>query len=75
MDETDRDAIFRLSETVEEAAPCSGGRGFGLLLVRQAVARIGGELDVESDGGAILTVTLPLASDRRVDDERGNDGT
>jgi two-component system CitB family sensor kinase len=34
-------------------------RGLGLALVRQAVARHEGSIDVTSDGGAVFTVTLP----------------
>ncbi|MGP5319088.1 sensor histidine kinase [Arthrobacter rhombi] len=50
--------IFRLGGTSKGP----GGRGLGLALVRQAVARLNGTLEVESDGGAIFTITLPLAS-------------
>ena len=39
------------------------GARLGLVLVRQAVTRLGGDLEVESDGGAIFTVTLPLTAD------------
>lgn len=60
---TEMDAIFHLGASDKAAAPRTGGRGFGLVLVKQAVARLGGELDVESDGGAIFTVTLPLTED------------
>ena len=34
--------------------------GLGLALVRQAVSRLGGSLEVDNDAGAIFTVTLPL---------------
>lgn len=37
-------------------------RGLGLALVRQSVRRLGGTLEIENDGGAIFTVTLPLAA-------------
>ncbi|WP_193072284.1 sensor histidine kinase [Brevibacterium sp. FME37] len=63
IDEPEIDAIFHLGASGKAAPPHSGGRGFGLVLVRQAVTRLGGELDVESDGGAIFTVTLPLTED------------
>ncbi|WP_417233906.1 ATP-binding protein [Arthrobacter sp.] len=53
------DEIFRLGGSSKTGGP-AGGRGLGLALVRQAVARLDGTLDVESDGGAIFTVTLPL---------------
>ena len=70
------DAIFHLGATNKAAPPRSGGRGFGLVLVRQAVARLGGELDVESDGGAIFTVTLPLVPDDHSTEVEGDsDGT
>ncbi|WP_235933943.1 sensor histidine kinase [Paramicrobacterium chengjingii] len=52
--------LFRLGRSSKDAASHVGGRGLGLALVRQAVERLGGTLDVESDGGAIFTVTLPL---------------
>ena len=42
-------------------SPGSGSRGLGLALVRQAVARLGGSLEVDNDAGAIFTVTLPLS--------------
>ncbi|MEQ6897157.1 sensor histidine kinase [Microbacterium sp. KR10-403] len=54
------DTIFHLGESTKAAPAASGGRGYGLVLVRQAVARLGGTLEVESDAGAIFTVTLPL---------------
>ncbi|SMX89693.1 MULTISPECIES: sensor histidine kinase [unclassified Brevibacterium] len=63
IEEPEIDAIFHLGASGKAAPPHSGGRGFGLVLVRQAVTRLGGELDVESDGGAIFTVTLPLTED------------
>ncbi|GHD08920.1 sensor histidine kinase [Zhihengliuella salsuginis] len=37
-------------------------RGLGLALVRQSVRRLGGTLEIENDGGAIFTVSLPLAA-------------
>lgn len=75
----DIDALFHLGVS---AKPEVGGverHGFGLVLVRQAVSRLGGHIDVDSDGGAIFTVTLPLgdtdgagdydsAEDRTTDD-------
>ncbi|WP_434965058.1 ATP-binding protein [Brevibacterium casei] len=72
------DAMLRLGATGKAAAEEPGGRGFGLALVRQAVARLGGELTVESDGGAIFTVTLPVATDPAAGDDRlgeGSEGT
>ena len=38
------------------------------ILVRQAVSRLGGHIDVDSDGGAIFTVTLPLGDTAAVGD-------
>lgn len=67
IDTDEIDAIFHLGASAKAAPASSGGRGFGLALVRQAVTRLGGDLDVESDGGAIFTVTLPLT-------EGGSDG-
>lgn len=54
------DSIFHLGVTEKSGSQEQLGRGYGLVLVRQAVARLGGDLRVESDGGAIFTVTLPL---------------
>ncbi|MEE1622547.1 ATP-binding protein [Zafaria sp. Z1313] len=47
---------------VSGKGPASGGapRGLGLALVRQAVHRLGGTLEIENDGGAIFTATLPV---------------
>jgi two-component system, CitB family, sensor kinase len=39
-----------------------GGRGLGLALVGQAVRRHDGTVTVSRDGGAVLTVRLPLAA-------------
>jgi sensor histidine kinase regulating citrate/malate metabolism len=54
------ESIFHLGVTEKTGPNDRLGRGYGLVLVRQAVARLGGDLRVESDGGAIFTVTLPL---------------
>ncbi|PCC52735.1 ATP-binding protein [Brevibacterium aurantiacum] len=67
IDTEEFDAIFHLGASRKATPAGSGGRGFGLVLVSQAVTRLGGDLEVESDGGAIFTVTLPLT-------EGGNDG-
>ncbi|MCU1408658.1 MAG: Histidine kinase [Microbacteriaceae bacterium] len=40
--------------------PGSQGRGIGLALVRQSVARLGGTLDVGRRHGAVFTVTIPV---------------
>lgn len=71
IDTEEIDAIFHLGTSAKAAPAGSGGRGFGLVLVRQAVTRLGGDLEVESDGGAIFTVTLPLTADSL--GEGGND--
>ena len=71
IDTEEIDAIFHLGVSAKAAPAGSGGRGFGLVLVRQAVTRLGGDLEVDSDGGAIFTVTLPLTADSL--GEGGND--
>jgi two-component system CitB family sensor kinase len=38
------------------------GRGLGLALVRQVVARHDGTVAVANDGGAVFTIRLPLAA-------------
>ena len=60
--EEEIETIFHLGATEKEKTeqPHRPGRGFGLVLVRQAVTRLRGELTVDSDGGAIFTVVLPL---------------
>ncbi|MEQ8142604.1 sensor histidine kinase [Streptomyces sp. OP7] len=59
------EAVFRLGFTTKPAGP--GGRGLGLALVRQAVARHGGTLSVTSgeEGGAVFDVRIPLRDARR----------
>lgn len=56
----DIDALFHLGASAKPEVGGVGRHGFGLVLVRQAVSRLGGHIDVDSDGGAIFTVTLPL---------------
>ncbi|KAB1947919.1 sensor histidine kinase [Brevibacterium linens] len=56
----DIDALFHLGASAKPEPGGVGRHGFGLVLVRQAVSRLGGHIDVDSDGGAIFTVTLPL---------------
>ncbi|WP_166827562.1 ATP-binding protein [Brevibacterium limosum] len=56
----DIDALFHLGTSAKPEVGGAGRHGFGLVLVRQAVSRLGGHIDVDSDGGAIFTVTLPL---------------
>ncbi|MZD03627.1 GHKL domain-containing protein [Streptomyces sp. SID5785] len=60
VDPEHADAVFERGWSTKPAGP--GGRGLGLALVRQAVARGGGalELDRSAEGGAVFTVRLPL---------------
>lgn len=51
------DRVLRLGVS---SKPGERPRGFGLALVQQAVARLGGSLHIDNDAGAIFTVTLPL---------------
>lgn len=60
VDDTALESLFRLGVTEKTGPADSPGHGFGLVLVQQAVTRLGGALTIESDGGAIFTVTLPL---------------
>ncbi|MGO4385164.1 sensor histidine kinase [Specibacter sp. RAF43] len=57
---TNLDVLGRLGMSGKTGA-APGGRGFGLALVRRAVAALGGTLRAENDGGAVLTVVVPLA--------------
>lgn len=60
----DVELAFRRGFSTKPAAP--GGRGIGLALVRQAVGRVGGRLDVDTGpDGTTFSVLLP---DRRPDD-------
>lgn len=52
------DEIFTDGFTTKVATGV-GRRGLGLALVSQAVRRLGGDVEVASDGGAVFTVTLP----------------
>lgn len=52
--------FLRMGASTKPASSTAGGRGLGLALVRQAVVRLGGSLEVDNDAGAIFTVTLPL---------------
>ena len=60
VDAEEVEALFHLGASAKTATEEPGGRGFGLVLVRQAVRRLGGDVEVDSDGGAIFTVTLPI---------------
>jgi two-component system CitB family sensor kinase len=54
--------IFRDGFTTKVAAGAAR-RGLGLALVSQEVRRRGGRISVESDGGAVFIVSLPLTSE------------
>ena len=54
------DEIFTDGFTTKVATGV-GRRGLGLALVSQAVRRLGGEIAVTTDGGAVFSVTLPHA--------------
>ncbi|MER6331816.1 sensor histidine kinase [Streptomyces sp. NPDC001034] len=61
VDPAHADLVFQRGFTTKPAGP--GGRGLGLALVRQAVARHAGTLTVRDDaghGGAVFEVRLPL---------------
>jgi sensor histidine kinase regulating citrate/malate metabolism len=60
VDPEHADAVFERGWSTKPAGP--GGRGLGLALVRQAVARGGGvlTLDRSAEGGAAFEVRLPL---------------
>ena len=56
--ESELESIFSLGFS----SKADGGRrrGVGLALVRQAVKRLGGQLTVDNEEGAVFTVSLPL---------------
>ncbi|MGP3948193.1 sensor histidine kinase [Streptomyces sp. 7N604] len=64
VDAAEVDAIFRRGWSTKSPASPAGSRGLGLALVRQAVRRNGGtiQLDHSADGGAEFTVRLPLGA-------------
>jgi len=53
----DIDLAFRRGYSTKRAG--LGGRGLGLALVGQTVRRLGGEITVANDPGAVVTVLLP----------------
>jgi two-component system CitB family sensor kinase len=52
-----RELAFEQGWTTKEHGPA--GRGFGLALVRQAVERLGGTIELGREVGAVVTVVLP----------------
>ncbi|MFE7631175.1 ATP-binding protein [Kocuria sp. NPDC057446] len=53
--------VFELGVSTKPAGP--EGRGVGLHLVREVVDRWGARIEHRNDGGAVFTVTVPLARD------------
>jgi two-component system CitB family sensor kinase len=60
IDEAARDRIFEEGFTTKEAGAQSM-RGLGLALVSQVVKRLGGEISVTNEPGAVFSVWLPNA--------------
>ena len=52
------DDVFEPGWTTKPAGV--GGRGLGLALVRQTATRLGGTASAANDGGAVITVRLPV---------------
>lgn len=66
LPESEKARIFDIGYSTKESdGSKSGGRGFGLALVRQAVQRFAGSIEVTDtdDGGARFAVRLPLPRD------------
>lgn len=57
---TDLDVLGRIG-TTDKSSIVPGGRGYGMALIRRATAALGGTITAENDGGAVLTVVVPLA--------------
>ncbi|MEO8221830.1 MAG: ATP-binding protein, partial [Specibacter sp.] len=57
---TDLDVLGRIG-TTDKSSIVPGGRGFGMALIRRAAAALGATITAENDGGAVLTVVVPLA--------------
>ena len=60
----DRSRVFERFTRLDDArARDAGGTGLGLAIVRQIVDRHGGRVEVDDalEGGAIVTVKLPLS--------------
>jgi two-component system, CitB family, sensor kinase len=62
IDDAFSEEIFRDGFTTKVAAGAAR-RGLGLALVSQEVRRRGGRVTVANDGGAVFTVSLPLAGE------------
>ncbi|MET1035543.1 MAG: ATP-binding protein [Arthrobacter sp.] len=75
IDPDQLDGFLRLGTTTKSAGEAPGGHGLGLALVRQAVSRLGGSLEVDNDAGAIFTVTLPLRGGAAAYGRRAPDGS
>ncbi|WP_432058458.1 sensor histidine kinase [Streptomyces sp. bgisy022] len=75
VDPEHAETLFQRGFSTKPAGP--GGRGLGLALVRQAVARHGGSLAVTSpdDGGAVFEVRLPLRAAPAARSGRSGRGT
>jgi two-component system, CitB family, sensor kinase len=58
----DVDEVDRLFQRGYSTKVGSGERGLGLALVRQVVTRLGGDLEVWVDDGAVFDVTVPVAT-------------
>ena len=56
---TDLDVLARIGATGKDSAG-PGGRGYGLALIRRTTAALGGTIEAENDGGAVITVVVPL---------------
>ncbi len=57
---TDLDVLGRIG-TTDKASVAPGGRGYGMALIRRAAAALGGTVTGENDGGAVMTVVVPLS--------------
>ncbi|MDO5753627.1 ATP-binding protein [Arthrobacter sp.] len=56
---TDLDVLGRVG-TTGKVSVAPGGRGYGMALIRRATAAMGGTVAGENDGGAVMTVVVPL---------------
>ncbi|MHA7271719.1 sensor histidine kinase [Arthrobacter sp. HLT1-20] len=57
---TNLDDLGRIG-TSDKPSIAPGGRGYGMALIRRATAALGGSITAENDGGAVLSVVVPLA--------------